>query len=57
MKYGDSVYYRGQTFTTDMPNINNVGEYDWILKQASRMKKESVMNILKVAVVMNEVTE
>lgn len=57
VKYGDSVYYRGQTFTTDMPNINNVGEYDWILKQASRMKKESIMNILKVAFVMNEVTE
>ena len=57
VKYGDSVYYRGQTFTTDMPNINNVGEYDWILKQASRMKKECIMNILKVAFVMNEVTE
>lgn len=57
MKYGHSVYYRGQTFTTDMPNINNVGEYDWILKQAGRMKKKDIMNILKVAFVMNEVTE
>lgn len=56
-KYGRSVYYRGQTFTTDMPNINNVGEYDWILKMASRMKKDAIMNILKVAFVMNEVTE
>ena len=57
VKYGRSVYYRGQTFTTDMTNINNVGEYDWILKQAGRMKKKNIMNILKVAFVMNEVTE
>lgn len=57
VKYGKSVYYRGQTFTTDMPNINNVGEYDWILKMAGRMKKEIIMNIIKVAFVMNEVTK
>ena len=57
MKFGKSVFYRGQTLTTDMPNINNVGEYDWILKQAKRMDSKQIMNILKVAFVMNEVTE
>lgn len=57
IKYGKSVYYRGQTFTTDMPNINNVGEYDWILKQAKRMDPRQIMKILRVAFVMNEVTE
>lgn len=57
VKYGSSVYYRGHTFLTDMPNPNNVGEYDWILKQARRMKKNIVMDIIKVALVLNEVTE
>lgn len=57
IKYGKSVYYRGQTFTTDMPNINNVGEYDWILKQAKRMDPRQIMMILRVAFIMNEVTE
>lgn len=57
VKYGQSVYYRGQTFMTDMPNINNVSEFDWILKQVKRMKKSVIMDIIKVAFVMNEVTE
>ncbi|WP_303181727.1 hypothetical protein [uncultured Butyricimonas sp.] len=57
VKYGKSVYYRGQTFITDMPNPNNAYEYDWILKQVKRMDKKQVMDILRVAFVMNEVTE
>ena len=40
-----------------MPNINNVGEYDWILKQAKRMDPRQIMMILRVAFIMNEVTE
>ncbi len=55
VKYGQSTYYGGHTFTTDMPNINNVGEYDWILKQAKKMKKSIIMKILAVALVLNEV--
>ena len=57
IKYGKSVYYRGQTFTTDMPNINNVGEYDWILKQAKRMDPRHMLMTLRVAIILNEVTE
>ncbi len=57
VKYGQSVYYGGHTFTTDMPNINNVGEYDWILKQAKKMKKSIIMRILTVALVLNEVIQ
>lgn len=56
-KYGQSVYYLGQTFLTDMPNPNNVGEYDWILKQAKRMDKNQIMDILKIGFVLNDVTE
>lgn len=56
VKYGQSVYYLGHTMTTDMPNPNNVGEYDWILKMAKRMDKQQIMRILDCAFTMNEVT-
>lgn len=54
VKYGHSVFYRGHTFTTDMPNTRNIGEHDWILKQANKMKKSGIMRILKVAFVLNQ---
>lgn len=54
VKYGNSVFYRGQTFTTDMPNPGNIGEHDWVLKQVNRMKKKAIMLILQTALVMNE---
>jgi len=54
VKYGHSVFYRGQTFTTDMPNTANIGEYDWIVKQGQRMKKDAIMLVAKVAFVLNE---
>lgn len=54
IKYGKSVFYRGHTFTTDMPNTKNVGEHDWILKQVNKMNKSAIMRILKVAFVLNQ---
>ncbi|GAA4137917.1 hypothetical protein GCM10022216_14470 [Sphingobacterium kyonggiense] len=54
VKYGESVFYRGHTFTTDMPNTKNIGEHDWILKQVNKMKKSAVLRILKTALVYNE---
>ncbi|MBP3944406.1 hypothetical protein J5U18_12730 [Sphingobacteriaceae bacterium WQ 2009] len=54
VKYGNSVFYRGQTFTTDMPNPGNIGEHDWIVKQAGRMDKDGIMLALKTGLVMNE---
>jgi len=53
-KYGKSVFYRGQTFTTDMPNMANIGEHDWILRQGKRMKKTGLILVLKAAFLMNE---
>ncbi len=55
VKYGDSPFYRSQTFTTDMPNPNLIGEYDWILKHRKRMNTKLILRILKVAFVFNEV--
>ncbi|MGJ1419983.1 hypothetical protein ACR79T_10180 [Sphingobacterium spiritivorum] len=54
VKYGRSVFYRGQTFTTDMPNTANIGEHDWILKQVNKMKKSAVLRILRTAMVLNQ---
>lgn len=54
VKYGNSVFYRGRTFTTDMPNPDNIGEYDWVLKQAEKMKTSALMLVLRAAFVANE---
>lgn len=53
-KYGNSVFYRGHTFTTDMPNTANIGEHDWILKMGSRINKKALMVVLKTAFIVNE---
>ena len=55
VKYGQSPFYRSQTFTTDMPNPNLIGEYDWILKHLKRMDVKQIVRILKVGFVYNEV--
>ncbi|MEN5085700.1 hypothetical protein ABE426_04420 [Sphingobacterium faecium] len=54
VKYGKSIFYRGHTFTTDMPNPANIGEHDWILKQVNKMRKSGILRILKAAFVLNE---
>ncbi len=54
VKYSKSPFYRGHTFTTDMPNTKNIGEYDWILKQVNKMKKSGIIRILKAAFILNE---
>lgn len=55
VKYGNSPFYRSQTFTTDMPNTNLIGEYDWILKHRKRLDKEEIIRILKTGFVVNEI--
>lgn len=55
VKYGQSPFYRSQTFTTDMPNPNLIGEHDWILKYRKRMDPKEIVQVLKVAFVYNEV--
>ena len=54
VKYGNSVFYRGHTFTTDMPNVDHVGEYDWILERGGRMNTPALLRVLKTAIVANE---
>jgi len=54
-KYGDSPFYRAQTFTTDMPDPNRIGEYDWILKMSKKNDKKKILDLLQVGFVYNEI--
>lgn len=52
--FGSSVYYRGTTFTTDMPNIID-GDDDWILQDEKNMDLDQVKLALEVGLVLNEI--
>lgn len=54
VKYGDSVWYRSRTLTTDMPNPNHLGEYDWILKLAKQNDKQKILLALRAGFVYND---
>lgn len=54
VKYGDSVWYRSRTLTTDMPDPNHLGEYDWILKLAKQNDKQKILLMLRAGFVYNE---
>jgi hypothetical protein len=51
--YGNSPYFMGQTFCTDMPNPN-IGEHDWIMRLERNMNKEQIIKIIQTALVVNE---
>lgn len=53
-QFGGSVFYRGNTFTTDMPNIL-LGDDDWIMGQEKNMDIEQIKNALQVGLVLNEI--
>lgn len=51
--YGNSQYFMGQTFCSDMPNPN-IGEHDWMLSLEKNMNKEQIIKIIQTALVVNE---
>lgn len=51
--YGNSPFFMGQTFCTDMPNPN-AGEYDWIMRLEKNMNKEQIVRIIQTALVVND---
>lgn len=55
LRFGHSHYYLGKTFTTDMPNILNSNEYDWILDQEKYMDAEQIKNITQASLIVNEI--
>jgi hypothetical protein len=54
VKYGNSPFYRGHTFTTDMPNTDLIGQHDWILERGKRMKASALLLVLRTAMVLND---
>ncbi len=54
VKYGNCAFYRSQNFTSDMPDPNRIGEYDWMLKMAKRNNKKAILNLMQVGFVYNE---
>nr|WP_317631394.1 hypothetical protein [uncultured Flavobacterium sp.] len=54
VQFGHSVFYRGKTFTTDIPNILD-GDDDWILQNEKNMNKEQVELALQVGLVLNDI--
>ncbi len=54
VRFGDSAFYRSITFTTDMPDPNNIGEHDWLLKYAEMNDKEKILNLIQTGFVYNE---
>ena len=55
VRFGSSVFYRGSTFTTDMPDPNKLGEHDWILNFAKKMNNENILLIVQCAFVINRI--
>jgi len=55
-EFAHSVYYRGVTFTTDMPNIME-GDYDWILKGEQEMDQKQIELALQAGLVVNEIRQ
>ena len=52
--FGHSIYYRGRTFTTDMPNVADK-DYDWIVDQEKNMDRQQIETALQAALVLNEI--
>jgi len=52
--YGDSHYFMGQTFCSDMPDPS-VGESDWMLRMEKKMDRDQIRMILQTAIVLNEI--
>lgn len=54
IRYQHSVYWRGFTATTDMPNVLD-GDDDWILQNEKHFDVEQAKVALQVALVLNEI--
>lgn len=53
-QFGHSVYYRGRTFFSDMPNILD-GDDDWMLAREKDMNLEQIKAALQIGIVLNEI--
>jgi hypothetical protein len=54
VRYGKSVYYMGNTFTSDMPNLLT-SDHDWISNMEKEMDLEQIKLILDTALILNDI--
>lgn len=54
LEYGDSVFYRGVSFTSDVADPSHIGEYDWMQKNAAAMDIDAVLLVMHAGMVYNE---
>lgn len=54
LTFSRTPFYRGRTFTTDMPNITE-GEHDHILAMEKNMDTEQMRKILEISLVLNDI--
>lgn len=54
--FSRSIYYRGNTFTTDMPNLL-LKDDDWILQMEKEMNQEQIELALQAGLILNEIKQ
>lgn len=53
-QYGNSVFYRGCTFTSDIADMSHPGEDDWMLSEARNMNVEKILMVINAGLVYNQ---
>lgn len=53
-RFSHSIYYRGRTFTTDMPNILS-GDEDWIWNMQAEMNEDQAKLALQIGLELNSI--
>jgi hypothetical protein len=54
VRYGHSVFYMGNTFTTDMPNILT-NDHDWIMDMEKENNQSQIELCLQAGLILNEI--
>ncbi len=54
LEYGNSVFYRGVSFTSDVADPSHIGEYDWMQKNAANMDVDAILMVIRTGLVYNE---
>ena len=53
-QYGNSVYYRGVTFTSDVADPSHQGEDDWMRREVKNMNIDKILLVMKAGLIYNE---
>lgn len=53
-QYGNSVFYRGVTFTSDIADTSHPGEDDWMLHEAKNMNVDKILLIIQAGLIYNQ---